>query len=272
LRVALAQVDSALGDLERNLSRARSAIREAVDGGAELIVFPELCLSGYAIGATDRDVALRADDPGLTELARMAGNRALVVGFPELGFGERVYNSAAFFEAGTLRHVHRKLYLPTYGGFEERKHFSAGTAMRAFGTQFGRVAMLICNDAWQPALAFVACQDGAELMIVPANSSHSDPRELDVRAYWRDISGSTRGSTSAMSCSSTASARSGAHTFGAARTWSIRSATWWANALRTTRRCSSPASSDWRPCVSADAGCRSPARRASRWCGASSTV
>src|SRR5581483_11236290 len=96
--------------------------------------------------------------------------------------GGRVYNSAAFFDAGALVHVHRKLFLPTYNGFEERKHFSAGTAMRAFDTRFGRCAMLICNDAWQPALTFVACQDGAELMIVPANSSHSDPDELEVRS------------------------------------------------------------------------------------------
>ncbi len=189
MRIALAQINSVLGAVPDNLVRARTAIGEAAEGGAEVIVFPELSLSGYAIGSTESDVSLRADDPGLGELARSAGDRALVIGFPEAGLGGRVYNSAAFFDSGTLVHVHRKLYLPTYNGFEERKHFSSGTTMRAFDTRFGRAALLICNDAWQPALAFVACQDGAELMIVPASSSHSDPLELEVRAYWRDICG-----------------------------------------------------------------------------------
>ncbi len=187
MRVGLAQISSVLGDVDRNLVRAREAIEEAVAGDADLVVFPELCLSGYAVGATEREIGLAADEPSLTGLAGEADEHALVIGFPELGRGGRVYNSAAFVDSGALCHVHRKLYLPTYGGFEERKHFSAGTAMRAFDTRFGRMAVLICNDAWQPALAFLACQDGAEVLLLPANSAHSDPRQLDVRCYWRDI-------------------------------------------------------------------------------------
>jgi predicted amidohydrolase len=187
LRVALAQLDNVLGDVERNVSRAGEAIEEAAAEDADLIVFPELYLSGYAVGVAESAVGLHADEPALTGLARDAGRRSLLVGFPENGRGGRVYNSAAFFDAGLLCHVHRKLYLPTYGGFEERKHFSAGTSMRAFDTRFGRMAVLICNDAWQPALAFVACQDGAEVLLFPANSAHSDHRQLDVRRYWRDI-------------------------------------------------------------------------------------
>jgi predicted amidohydrolase len=187
VRVGLAQIGSVLGDVDRNLVRAREAIEEAVAGGADLIVFPELYLSGYAIAATERAVGLAADEPALIRLAGEADRHALVIGFPELGRGGRVYNSAAFVDSGAACHVHRKLYLPTYGGFEERKLFSAGTAMRAFDTRFGRMAMLICNDAWQPALAFIACQDGAEVLLVPANSADSDPCQLDVRSYWRDI-------------------------------------------------------------------------------------
>ena len=187
MRVGLAQIDSKLGDLHTNLARAGEAIAEARAGGADLVVLPELCLSGYAIGSSEHEVALRADDPALSELAGAAGDGAVTIGFPEIGQGGRVYNSAAYFEAGALVHVHRKLYLPTYAGFEERKHFSVGNAMRAFDTSEGRMALLVCNDAWQPALAFVAVQDGAEWMIMPTDSAHSDPYELDVREYWRDI-------------------------------------------------------------------------------------
>jgi predicted amidohydrolase len=187
LRIALAQLDNVLGDVEGNVRRAGEAIDEAAGQGADLIVLPELYLSGYAVGVAEGGVALHADEPSLTGLARDAGQRSLIVGFPESGRSGRVYNSAAFFEAGSLGHIHRKLYLPTYGGFEERKHFSAGTSMRAFDTGFGRMAVMICNDAWQPALAFVACQDGAEILLCPSNSAHSDHKELDVRRYWRDI-------------------------------------------------------------------------------------
>lgn len=189
MRIALTQIDSTLGDLGRNLSRAQEAVEEAAAGGADLIVFPELCLSGYAIGASERHISLPADDPSLTALARAAGSRALVIGFPELARGGRIFNSAAFFDGGRLVHVHRKLYLPTYNGFEERKHFSAGTTLRAFDTRFGRCAVLICYDAWQPTMGFIACQDGAQLMLLPSSSPHSDPDELDVRSYWRDICG-----------------------------------------------------------------------------------
>jgi predicted amidohydrolase len=187
LRVGLAQIDSKLGDLDTNLERAGAAIAHARAGGADLVVLPELCLSGYAIGSSESEIALRADDPALSELAAAAGDGAVTVGFPELSQGGRVYNSAAYFEAGALVHVHRKLYLPTYAGFEERKHFSVGNALRAFDAGGGRMALLVCNDAWQPALAFVAAQDGAEWMLMPTDSAHSDPYELDVREYWRDI-------------------------------------------------------------------------------------
>ena len=187
MRIGLAQIDSALGDVESNVGRARAAIDLAARDGADLIVLPELCLSGYAVGAVDAELAMRADAPVLAELGAAGGGRGVVVGFPELATGGRVYNSAAFIDGEGVQHVHRKLYLPTYRGFEERKHFSAGSSLRAFDTSFGRTAMLICNDAWQPALAFVACQDGAELLLMPSNSSHGDPRELDVRACWRDI-------------------------------------------------------------------------------------
>ncbi|MGI8713462.1 MAG: nitrilase-related carbon-nitrogen hydrolase [Solirubrobacteraceae bacterium] len=187
MRVGLAQIDSELGDLAANLDTAAAAIAEARDGGADLVVLPELCLSGYAIGSSPSDVALRADDPALAELASAAGEGSVTICFPELSQGGRLYNSAAYFEAGSLLHVHRKLYLPTYAGFEERKHFSVGSMLRAFDTGLGRTALLICNDAWQPALAFLACQDGAEWLIMPADSAHSNPYDLDVREYWRDI-------------------------------------------------------------------------------------
>jgi predicted amidohydrolase len=187
MRIALAQLDVRLGDVDRNVECARELIRRARAEGADLIVLPELSLSGYRLGEVEDDLAIELGDPRLAALAAEAGNAALAVGFAE-STPLHTYNAAAYFEAGALRHVHRKIYLPTYGVFEERKHFSPGGTMRAFDTSLGRLALLVCNDAWQPALAFLAVQDAAQLLLIPANSAGGAyPGALDTRGYWRDI-------------------------------------------------------------------------------------
>ena len=187
VRIALAQVDCALGDLEQNLARTREVLERARAEGADIVVFPELSLSGYSVGRVSEDISLEAVDD---QIARRLGDDAglgVVVGFVEAG-RLHTYNSAAYIDGGVLIHVHRKLYLPTYGVYDERKHFSPGQAMRAFDTDFGPMAVLICNDVWQPALPFIAVQDGARVIIVPANSArHRFPGGTDMQREWRDI-------------------------------------------------------------------------------------
>ena len=187
MRLALVQFDVQLGEVDANLARAGELVARAAEAGAELIVLPELCLSGYTLGSVEHDVSLEAGDPRLAALADAGAGAAVVVGFLE-STRLHTYNAAAYFEGGVPRHVHRKLYLPTYGVFEERKHFTPGGALRAFDASLGRMAMLVCNDAWQPALAFLAVQDAARMLIVPANSAAGAyPGALDTRGYWRDI-------------------------------------------------------------------------------------
>ena len=187
MRIALAQLDVRLGDLARNAEHARALVRRGREAGADLIVLPELCLSGYQVGQVREDLSLELGDERLAALAAEAGDAALVVGFAERT-RLHTYNTAVYFEAGAPLHVHRKLYLPTYGVFEERKHFSPGGALRAFDTRLGRQAILLCNDAWQPALAFLAVQDAAQILLIPANSAAASyPGALDTRGYWRDI-------------------------------------------------------------------------------------
>jgi len=185
VRITLAQVDCLLGDIEGNLRHAREVLGQASADRADLVVFPELSLSGYSLGEVPQDVTLEADDPRLTGLA---SDLDVVVGFHERTAGLHSYNAAAYFSAGELRHLHRKLYLPTYGIFEERKHFSPGQAMRAFTTRWGRQALLVCNDAWQPQLAFISVQDGARILLLPTSSAQSlFPEHYDSAEYWRDI-------------------------------------------------------------------------------------
>ena len=188
MRIAVAQVDCALGDIDANVERAAKAIAAARADAADLLVFPELNLSGYSVGDVEADLGMRTDDPRLLRLAQEADPMGLLLGFCEDGVGVHTYNSAAYFQDGERLHVHRKLYLPTYDIFEERKHFSPGQQMRAFDTAHGRSAILTCNDAWQPQLAFLAVQDGARILFVPTSSAQSRfPQRYDSPTYWRDI-------------------------------------------------------------------------------------
>jgi predicted amidohydrolase len=188
MRVALAQIDCVLGDVDENLRRAREVVAEAKDKGADLVVFPELSLAGYALEELSNEVAIEAQSEPIISLAEEAGETAVVVGFCEEGRGFHVYNSVAYLEGGSVLHVHRKLYLPNYRIYEERKHYNPGQSLRAFDTRLGRMAMLICNDAWQPFLPFIAVQDGAQVLIIPANSGlYPYPNLLDTKEYWRDI-------------------------------------------------------------------------------------
>src|SRR5215212_9942419 len=188
MRVALAQIDSVLGDTEENLRRAKEVVAQAKDRGADLIVFPELSLSGYALEELDDDVAIEADSKPISSLAEDAGEMAVVVGFCEEEQRFQNYNSAAYLEGGVLRHLHRKLYLPNYRIYEERKYYNPGQSMRAFDTRLGRMAILICNDAWQTFLPFIAVQDGAQVLIIPADSgSYPYAELLDTKDYWRGI-------------------------------------------------------------------------------------
>jgi predicted amidohydrolase len=184
----LAQIDCLLGDVEANLRRAIEVVAEAKDEGADLVVFPELSLAGYALKEFSTDVAIDARSEPILSLAEEAGEMGVVVGFCEEGRGFHVYNSAAYLEGGSLLHLHRKLYLPNYRIYEERKHYNPGQSLRAFDTRLGRMAILICNDAWQPFVPFIAVQDGAQVLIIPANSGfYPYPELLNTKEYWRDI-------------------------------------------------------------------------------------
>ncbi|SDK43449.1 nitrilase-related carbon-nitrogen hydrolase [Streptomyces indicus] len=184
MRVALAQTDCELGDVEKNLAVAREQVEQAVAQGANLVVFPELSLHGYHLGGLKRDESIEAQDPRVLELSTLGAD--VLVGMHE-HTSLRAYNTSAYYTEGRLLHAHRKLYLPNYLAWEERKHVSPGQHMRAYDLPrgIGRAATLVCNDAWQPVLPWLAVQDGAEVIIVPTNSAASlDPEAMDTGLYW----------------------------------------------------------------------------------------
>jgi NAD+ synthase (glutamine-hydrolysing) len=177
LRIALAQVAPKLGDLEANLARHHELIRDARAKGAGLVVFPELGLTGYLLQDLAAEVAIRLDDPRLAALAReTAGGASAVVSFVEESGDHRLFIAAALLEDGEIRHVHRKVFLPTYGQFDERRFFAPGDTIRATPSRLGvGVGIAVCEDFWHLQTPQLLALDGAQILI---NVSSSPGRDL----------------------------------------------------------------------------------------------
>lgn len=179
LRIALAQVGPRLGALEDNLAIHLQRIAEARDAGADLVAFPELGLTGYLLQDLASEVALRRDAPELRELAAATAGISAVVSFVEESDDHRLFIAAALLEDGALRHVHRKVYLPTYGLFDERRFFAAGSAFRAVRSdRLGlTLGICVCEDFWHLSSANLLALDGAQVLI---NVSSSPGRDVAI--------------------------------------------------------------------------------------------
>jgi NAD+ synthetase len=179
LRLAIAQLRPQKGAYEENLCRLGALFRDVGSWPEppELVVAPETALTGYFLEGGVRDLAISADQL-FADLSRQhsdSGAPALDValGFYEV-HGNRLYNSALYAtlggpEAG-IRHIHRKIFLPTYGVFDEERFVEAGRSVQAFDTRWGRAAMLVCEDAWHSFTPMLAALDGAQLIIIPSAS------------------------------------------------------------------------------------------------------
>jgi len=168
IKIALAQVDTVLGNMEKNLNTHKQLIRKAIEEKCDLIIFPELSLSGYSLKDAVYDVALFDDDPKLDPLKELSKNISIIVGTVELSRRYEIYNTLFFYEAGKLLAKHRKVYLPTYGLFEEKRYFSSGNRFRAFDSELGRFGLLVCEDVWHPTSGMILAQDGASVIFVSA--------------------------------------------------------------------------------------------------------
>jgi predicted amidohydrolase len=184
LTVGLAQIDCRLGDLDANLERHLGWIARARAAGADLLVFPELSLTGYRLLHLTPRVALRLqDEPRLALLAEAAGPMAVVLGVVEEDERGVLHNSALLLSdlsqpsrpserraRAVPAFVHRKVYLPTYGIFQEERFFGRGRRLALAPNAFGgaRWGILICEDLWHPQLASRLATAGAKLLVVPS--------------------------------------------------------------------------------------------------------
>ena len=176
VRIALAQLAPRLGALEDNLSRHREILGEARAERADLVVFPELGLTGYLLQDLASEVAMRLDDPRLAALVAETAGLSAIVSFVEESADHRLFIAAALVEDGEIRHVHRKLFLPTYGLFDERRFFAAGDLLRAVPSRVGAgIGVAVCEDFWHLAVPQLLALDGAQILV---NVSSSPGRDL----------------------------------------------------------------------------------------------
>jgi NAD+ synthetase len=179
LRLAIAQIRPQKGAYQENLCRFGALLREVGSWPEppELVVAPETALTGYFLEGGVRDLAITGDQlfDDLSRQHHEAGTPPLDVA---LGFYEvhsnRLYNSGMYATLGGsdagIHHIHRKIFLPTYGVFDEERFVEAGRNVQAFDTRWGRAAILICEDAWHSFTPMLAALDGAQLIIVPSAS------------------------------------------------------------------------------------------------------
>src|SRR5213075_1762888 len=178
IRIALSQFRPSKGEYSENVSRIGAVVKQAaqLDPKPDLVVFPETATSGYFVEGGVKELAVTAGTLAQDLAAAYDGPLVdVVVGFYER-FQNHIYNSALYVTLNKkkpeVRHVHRKVFLPTYGVFDEERFVDRGQdGVRAFETGWGgKAAILICEDAWHSLAATVAALEGAQLVIVPSAS------------------------------------------------------------------------------------------------------
>jgi NAD+ synthase (glutamine-hydrolysing) len=172
LNIALAQINTQLGNMEANLDKHLEYIRDARQNRADLILFPELSLTGYTLQDLVPSVAIstRRENIAFSRLLKESLEIDIVVGFVNEDIRQRFYIAAAYLSKGEIVHIHNKVYLPTYGLFDEKRFFSPGDRFRAFDTRWGRVGILICEDFWHASSPYLLWQDGADILLMTSAS------------------------------------------------------------------------------------------------------
>lgn len=192
--VALAQIKPKLGCVANNCLMVRQAVERGIGEKANLIVFPELALTGYFLKDLVPDVALRLDTPEINALRELSRHISIAVGLVEASADYRFFNTALYLEGGELRHVHRKVYLPTYGLFDEQRYLARGEHFRAFDTRYGRMGLLICEDMWHLSAPYILAMDGATTVICLSSSPGrglTEDDSLGSTIAWQKLTSTT---------------------------------------------------------------------------------
>lgn len=168
IKIAIGQVGPVLADLDKNIAHHCRIIEQAIESKADVILFPELSLTGYSLKDATYDVAINKNDSKLDPFKKLSSHISISTGFVEMGERHELYNSNLFFEMGNIIAHHRKVYLPTYGVFEEERYFSSGNRFKAFESKYTTMGALICEDIWHTCSGLILALDGANIILVSA--------------------------------------------------------------------------------------------------------
>ncbi len=172
LAVAVAQIVTVLGDVAANRRKHLEVIDAARTAGIDVLVFPEMSLTGHAAGPDTLRLALRREDPLIADIARASGAMCTVFGLIEEGSAAQFYNTAIAVRDGAIVAAHRKINLATYGRLDDGKHFAAGRSVETLDlAPDWRAGIMICADLWNPALVHLAAVQGATLLLAPISSA-----------------------------------------------------------------------------------------------------
>ncbi len=187
IKIAIGQIGPVLANLDKNIEKHCEFIEKAIAQKADLILFPELSLTGYSLKDATFDVALTKDNPRLNKIRDLSSKISISCGFAEIGDRHELYNTQLFFEDSKLLSRHRKVYLPTYGVFEEGRYFSSGNRFHAFDSKLTRMGILVCEDIWHPSSGLILALDGATVILVPAagltRGTNKDDKPDNIRAW-----------------------------------------------------------------------------------------
>jgi len=167
MKVALAQISPFLGDVRKNLDLHLRYFEKARKKKVDLLIFPELSLTGYTLKDLVEDVAISPEDNSIFDrLKAESRDVSSVIGFVEEKEKGLFFNSAAFLSKGKILHIHRKVFLPTFGIFEEAKFFAQGKNFHTFPTPYGNTGMMICRDFLSYGSGYLLFAGGSEIMII----------------------------------------------------------------------------------------------------------
>lgn len=185
MKVYIGQIKPTLGNVEKNLNMMLETVDRAIEEKSDIVIFPELSLTGYSLEELVFDVAIKEVPSVLLEKSKEI---SIVFGAVELGEEDYPYNTAYYLEGGKVLHRHRKVYLPDYGPYYEGRYFMAGDKVRAFDTKFGRMGILVCEDVWHQSTQYLLAQDGAKYVFVLFNSpAIVGKRKEQLSEGWKTI-------------------------------------------------------------------------------------
>ncbi|RME93643.1 MAG: nitrilase [Candidatus Hydrogenedentota bacterium] len=187
VKVALIPFRPKLGCVDENIEHIKERTELALDQKARVILFPELSTSGYLLESLVFESAITLKDSRLDYFKEQSRYADICFG-AVVQDNHRFFNAALYFREGDLHHIHKKIYLPTYGMFDESRYFTKGETLSVFSSAMGKTAILICEDAWHPVLVYAAYMQHAENIIIlsasPDRGIENSGPDPDSFSFW----------------------------------------------------------------------------------------